>query len=116
VVERLDQGVSLAVHPGWAERMRVLAHMFKGERADGERKLRELVELKKAVPNLPSTSISWACASIGDLDAAFSWMDRALEERDSTIPFVHIYTEFLAPHMTRDPRYKDLLLRLNLIF
>ncbi len=59
-------------------------------------------------------SIAWLAACVGDVDAAFEWFDRGYEERDSLMPFVHIYTDIFVPALARDPRFGALLERLNL--
>ena len=53
-------------------------------------------------------------SDLGDLDGAFQWVERAIEERDTLVAFVHIYTPLLAPELATDPRYDTLLARLNL--
>jgi hypothetical protein len=59
-------------------------------------------------------ALAWATAVYGDLDDAFQWVERAIEERDTLVGFVHIYTPLLAPELASDPRYGALLARLNL--
>jgi serine/threonine protein kinase/Tfp pilus assembly protein PilF len=113
MVEMIEKGTKLAVYPGWGESMLALMHVAKGERAEAERVAREMIELKKTT-NVSAASIAWALATIGDLDGAFLWMSRAEEERDSLMPFIHVYTEMNAPEMARDPRYAQLLRRMNL--
>ena len=48
-----------------------------------------------------------------DLDAAYEWVERAIEERDTLAGFVHIYTPLLAPELASDSRYESLLKRLH---
>ena len=112
--EMIGKGLKLAVYPGWAEGVRALVYAIRGERAKAESQVREMIEAKKVVKNVSATGLAWACATIGDLDGAFHWFDRALEERDSIIPYVHVYTEFFAPYLIKEPRYQDLLRRMNL--
>ena len=69
---------------------------------------------QKQHANVSAMAIAWTAANIGDLDAAFRWIDRAIEERDTLVGFLHIYSEFMAPALTADPRYEALLSRLNL--
>jgi hypothetical protein len=59
-------------------------------------------------------SIAWVAASLGDLDAAFAWLDRAFEERDSLMACVHVYTGLFAPALARDPRFRHVLERMRL--
>ena len=65
--------------------------------------------------NVSCMALAWAMAVFGDLDGAFQWVERAIEERDTLVAFVHIYTPLLAPELASDPRYDALLARLNLL-
>ena len=49
-------------------------------------------------------AIAWATANVGNLDGAFLWVERAIEERDTLVGFVHVYTPQQAPSMAADPR------------
>ena len=49
---------------------------------------------------------------LGDKDRAFEWLDKAYEERSSTMSNLKV-TPWLAP-LRDDPRYHDLLRRMNL--
>jgi hypothetical protein len=51
---------------------------------------------------------------LGKLDLAFEFLDKAYVERDSLMAYIHIYTEFLSPLIWADPRFKDVLKRMNL--
>jgi hypothetical protein len=59
-------------------------------------------------------ALAWASSVLGDLDGAYQWVERAIEERDTLAGFVHIYTPLLAPELAADPRYDALLDRLSL--
>jgi tetratricopeptide (TPR) repeat protein len=51
-------------------------------------------------------------ALVGEKDSAFEWMTEAINERDSLAPFINIDPN-LDP-LRDDPRFQDLLLRMNL--
>jgi hypothetical protein len=51
-------------------------------------------------------------ALVGEKDSAFEWMTQAINERDSLAPFINIDPN-LDP-LRDDPRFQDLLLRMNL--
>ena len=47
-----------------------------------------------------------------DFDAA--WFDTAYKDRDTVMPFLHIYTEIFSPRVCSDPRYEALLRRMRI--
>jgi hypothetical protein len=51
---------------------------------------------------------------LGKLDLAFEFLDKAYEERDSLMAYIHIYTEFLSPAIWADPRFKGVLAKMKL--
>jgi len=61
---------------------------------------------------VPPTSFAWIHLGLGDTDAAFIWMDRAVDERDQFLMPIKSYG-FLDPLRT-DPRFAALLRKMNL--
>jgi TolB-like protein/Tfp pilus assembly protein PilF len=61
---------------------------------------------------VPSTSLAEAYAQMGDKDKAFEWLDKAYRERDDNLPFTNV--DALFDPLRSDPRFKELLHRLNL--
>ncbi len=59
----------------------------------------------------PATCIAWICLALGDQDAGFTWMERAVDERDPAVLSIHAYAT-LAPLRTH-PRFTDLLRKMN---
>jgi serine/threonine-protein kinase len=112
-IEVLRQGVAIAPHPGWAEGMISMIRMRQGDRADVERIVREMAAKRPEV-NVSCMALAWVTAVLGDLDGAFQWVEKAIEERDTLVAFVHLYTPMLAPELAADPRYPALLERLKL--
>jgi TolB-like protein/predicted Ser/Thr protein kinase len=112
-VEVLEQGTRIAVHPGWSEAVIAGIRLTQGDRDEAQRILDRMIEQKREI-NVSSMTIAWATANLGDLDGAFRWIDRAIVERDTLVGFVHIYSPFVAPALTTDPRYDALLARLSL--
>ena len=68
---------------------------------------------RRAQVNVSCMALAWVTAVLGDLDGAYRWVERAIEERDTLVAFVHIYTPMLAPDLASDPRYDALLARLG---
>lgn len=66
------------------------------------------------IKNVSATGIAWLAGALGKLDLAFEFLDKAYEERDILMAFIHVYTEFICPMMTTDPRFKDILVKMKL--
>lgn len=113
-VETLEAGRNIAIHPGWAEGMLVLIDVARGDVEGARRGVREMIE-HKARANVASVSIGWALAAVGDVDGAIGWLERGIEEHDSLVNFLHIYTDLFAPALLHDARYQQLIARLNLV-
>ena len=83
-------------------------------RAGHTARARELLaelEQRSAVAYVPGTSIACIYAGLGESDAAFQWLERAVEERD---PFATTVRNdpFYDP-LRADPRYSGLLARMG---
>ena len=109
-----EKARKLVVFPGWGEVMTGLIYLRRGDREKAELILKEMIENRKKIKNLSPTCIAWLAGQLGKLDLAFEFLDKAYEERDSLMVYLHIYTEFFSPAISADPRFKDLLARMNL--
>ena len=58
------------------------------------------------------TSFAWIHLGLGEIDQAFTWMERAIDERDPIIIPIKSYS-FLDP-LRNDPRFAALLRKMNL--
>ncbi|MDW7759522.1 MAG: protein kinase [Acidobacteriota bacterium] len=115
-LDTFEKGKRLAIFPGWIEGNLGLIHVMKGNREKAARILEGMIENKKKIENLSSVSTAWLSGALGKLDLAFEFLNRAYEERDTLMPFIHIYTGWFSPAMTVDPRFKALLAGLKLDF
>ena len=61
---------------------------------------------------VPPTSFAWIHLGLGEIDQAFSWMERAIEERDPIIVPIKSFP-FMDP-LRSDPRFEALLRKMNL--
>ena len=113
-IEVLQEGVKIAAHPGWAEGMISMIRIRQGRRDEVRHIVDGMIAMRPRV-NVSCMALGWAMAVLGDLDGAYRWVERAIEERDTLVGFVHIYTPLLAPELTSDPRYGALLDRLNFV-
>jgi adenylate cyclase len=71
-----------------------------------------LAELKRVRPTGDEDGIAWIYAARGELDSGFAWFDRAYTQRDNALIYIKCMPE--APKFKRDPRYKELLRKMNL--
>jgi serine/threonine protein kinase/tetratricopeptide (TPR) repeat protein len=114
-IEAFQKSIELAVYAGWAEANLGLISLAKGEREKAEHILDDLVEQKKKKAHVSSTCIAFLWGALGNFDKAFEFFDKAYEERDSVMVYVHIYTNFFAGEIQKDPRFKTLLRKMKLI-
>jgi tetratricopeptide (TPR) repeat protein len=75
------------------------------------RKTLERLEEMSRTQWVPPYDVAMVHAGLGDKDAAFEWLDRALEERDIWLGWVKAEPAFENLHT--DPRFEDLLQRMN---
>jgi TolB-like protein/tetratricopeptide (TPR) repeat protein len=71
-----------------------------------------LAELQRQFPASEDVSIGWVYAAQGRLDEAFTWFEKGFEHHSRFLTDIKCIPE--APALTRDPRYRSLLHRLNL--
>jgi len=115
-LETFEKGKKLAVFPGWVEFGTGLIHLKLGDQEKAKRIFEEMIENKNTVKNLSSVCIAWLAGALGKLDLAFEFLDKAYEERDSLMIFVHIYADIFSPTISADPRFKDVLKKMKLDF
>jgi hypothetical protein len=56
--------------------------------------------------------LAFICASLGDREQAFEWLEKSYQEQDAFLVFLPILPEFRSLH--GDPRFVDLLRRIGL--
>jgi tetratricopeptide (TPR) repeat protein len=88
-----------------------LAHLdaISGRRGEA----RKTAESLKAQPSPPSYAIALLYAGLGDKDVAFEWLERAYTER-SAFNLMTLAVEPRLDSLREDPRFRDLLRRMNL--
>jgi len=82
-----------------------------GETEEARALLDKLSEISKAA-YVPPTCFGWIHLGLGNVDEAFTWIDRAIEGRDPIIVPIKSYP-FLDP-LRADPRFRALLRKMNL--
>jgi TolB-like protein len=76
------------------------------------RSLLERLQAKAAQGYVPPTSCAWIYLGLGEMDRAFDWLDRAVDECDQFMMPIKSY-EFFDP-LRADPRFHALLRKMNL--
>ena len=76
------------------------------------RDLLERLKESRATGYVPASSLAWTHFGLREVDAAFEWMNRAVDECDQFMMPIKSYG-FLDP-MRSDPRYTALLRKMNL--
>jgi eukaryotic-like serine/threonine-protein kinase len=113
-----DEGIpefkkSLAISPGDERTLGFLglAYAQSGRRAAAQNVLDQLNQLSKKeyVEPVPTAQIYTA---LGEKDKAFEWLEKAYEQRSWYLGFVKVDRPF--DPLRSDPRFRDLLRRMNL--
>ena len=112
-LDSFENSIKFGVYPGWAEGCMGMVNIYKGDRTAAE-EIYDKMLAKMEQTHYSHVCVAWQAGILGKFDLAFEAFDRAYKERDLLMPFVHVYTGALVPDLTHDPRFKDLLERLNL--
>jgi serine/threonine protein kinase/Flp pilus assembly protein TadD len=91
----------------------VIGHVYaiSGNKAEAEKILAEL-QLRAKTAYLPATYIAKIYAGLGGKNQAFAWLEKAYTSHDPQIEFLGV--EPLYDPLRGDPRYADLMRRINL--
>ena len=82
-----------------------------GKKAEAQRVLEELKELSSKRYVSPY-NIACIYAGLNDKDQAFEWLERAYQERSFEVTLLKVYA--VLDNLRPDPRFRDLLRRMNL--
>jgi TolB-like protein/DNA-binding winged helix-turn-helix (wHTH) protein/Flp pilus assembly protein TadD len=88
------------------------AYAATGDRAEAEKILLQLTKLNQK-GLVPAGSIAILYGSLGELDKAFAWMDKAYKEHDPELTYIKVPGRRFEP-LRRDPRFHDLVRRMGL--
>ena len=81
-----------------------------GSRTQALKVLEQLKELSKT-RFVSSVDIALVCASLGDKDRAFEWLQKAYEDREAGLVALRVDPMF--DPLRSDPRFRDLVRRMN---
>jgi hypothetical protein len=66
----------------------------------------------RSVRHVPPETIAWSYLIAGENSLALDWLERGFEERDTWMPFLS--ADPMYDPLREDPRFQDLLRRMNL--
>jgi serine/threonine-protein kinase len=89
------------------------AYAMSGNRAEAQRLLGELTELSKQTYVFPLCMV-YIYVGLGENEQGFKWLEKAYEEKDSNLVVPGIRFDPMLDPLRSDPRYADLLRRMNL--
>jgi TolB-like protein/cytochrome c-type biogenesis protein CcmH/NrfG len=89
------------------------AYAMSGNRAEAQRLLDELTELSKQTYVFPLCMV-YIYVGLGEKEQAFKWLEKGYEEKDTNLIVPGIRFDPMLEPLRSDPRYADLLRRMNL--
>jgi eukaryotic-like serine/threonine-protein kinase len=112
-IETFQKSRQLFAPPGWAESALIFCYLRKGDRQKAESMLAEMLENRQRLP-VSAAMLALGVAALGDLDSAFAWLEKSVQERDNMAIVIPSFTSYLVPDLARDPRFAAFLNRLGL--
>ncbi|MGA8041962.1 MAG: protein kinase [Terracidiphilus sp.] len=109
-VQTFEAGIAKSHMPvlmGWLAE----AHMQNGDPGKARLVLSQLLDHEKNGTALP-VAIAVAAVSVGEMDLAFKWLEKAAESKDILLSYITVLPSLRQLH--DDPRYHRLLQRMNL--
>jgi serine/threonine protein kinase/tetratricopeptide (TPR) repeat protein len=106
---------ALAISPGDAMALSGLGYAYgvAGRRGEAQKVLDKLSELSKQ-KYVPAWSRAVIYTGVGEKDKAFEWLEKAYDERSTTTGLCAMKVSPLFDSLRSDPRFADLLRRMNL--
>ncbi len=110
-ITEIRKALELSPENSWTRAELAFAYIAGRRKMDAQRILQELKEIsnKRYVPN---TVVAGVYAVLNERDRAFEWLDRAVEERTTTIP--EYVNEPVFDGIRTDPRFHKLLQAIGL--
>ena len=117
-IGRYDEAIAefekaITLLPGNTDLVGALGHAYAaaGKRYEALKILDELKQLSKR-GHVQPTTVSKVYAGLGQKDQAFEWLEKAYEEHERELVYIKINSAWVS--LRSDPRYHDLLRRMNL--
>jgi serine/threonine-protein kinase len=110
----IDLSKSTEVAEGKPEMLACLGHAYAIAEKPGEARatIEKLMKLAGARTYVSSYGVSLIYVALGDKDSAFQWLERAYQERDEN--FIHLKVDPRLDAIRSEPRFQELLRRINL--
>jgi len=106
----VQMAITLQDNPG-PDALLAWVHAKSGREREA-RKILETAELLADQGEYPAWGIAYIHAALGEKDEAFAWFEKAIEERDGQV--LYLQTVRRLDPLRDDPRFQDLLRRMNL--
>ena len=108
-----EQQKSMALG-GWDKRG-FLGYIYAvaGRRGEAQKLLAQLLDEAKSKP-VSAYNIARIYTGLGEKEQAFSWLERAIAERDSNLTMPGLKADVELDTLRSDPRYQELLQRMHL--
>ena len=105
----------LAISPSYTEALSWLGYAYAvaGRRAEAQKVLHQLTEFGKE-RFVPAPRIARIYAGLGERDKAIEWLEKGYRERSTGGAFANIKVDPAYDPLRSDPRFADLLRRMNL--
>ncbi len=110
-IEEFQKAVDLTHGDPVARAYLARGYAFAGQREQAQQIINDLEKLAKT-QYIPDTELAADYAALGDSSHALQWLERSYEERASALPYLKVDRAY--DSLRNDPRYTDLLHRLNL--
>ncbi len=109
-VQTFERGIEhshMPIFMGWL----VEAHVQNGNPEKAHTVFEQMLELAKSGNAMP-LPLAIAAASLGDVELAFTWLEKAVAQRDILVAYIAVLPSVRKLH--GEPRYQRLLDRMNL--
>jgi serine/threonine-protein kinase len=110
-IRELEEARRLDPRPSW--RLAGLAEVYAqwGKRKEAMEMLHQLLQMRKETWVSPS-SLAQIYAALGDKDQAFVWLNTAIDERETIVPFFKVLP---LGDLRADPRFQQVLERAGIV-
>ena len=109
-----ETGAPLMTESAYFQGLLARAYGRLGQEGRAREMIRDLIEQRKQ-RYVSALAISVALNGVGETEESWKWIDQAVEERDGWLAYAKSWpAENLSIAVSSDPRYQDLLHRLNL--
>ncbi|MDR3747124.1 MAG: winged helix-turn-helix domain-containing protein [Acidobacteriota bacterium] len=110
-IEEFQKAVDLTHGDPVARAYLARGYAVAGPREQAQQIINDLEKLAK-IQYMPNTELAADYAALGDSQQALQWLERSYEERASALPYLKVDRAY--DSLRADPRFADLLHRLNL--